>query len=200
MSAEQNLYNIQTYEQRNVRFGRPPLHFLTSDVVFQEAMKLLPGYLHPESILDIGCGTGRRIRASAQRWPKATLIGIDNEAGMIAEARSKSPDATFYVGSPQNLPFPDMSLDLITSTMSFHHWEDQAHGVMQVANSLRPGGYFLLADQVPPFGLAAIVRHGHPAGSSKRRKLFAQAGLNIIAEEHAMTGFVLITLGRRALK
>jgi 2-polyprenyl-3-methyl-5-hydroxy-6-metoxy-1,4-benzoquinol methylase len=31
----------------------------------------------PETILDVGCGTGRFLRNVGQRWPTARLVGVD---------------------------------------------------------------------------------------------------------------------------
>ena len=38
-------------------------------------------------IIDIGCGPGNSTQVLVQRYPKATVIGLDNSAEMIARAR-----------------------------------------------------------------------------------------------------------------
>src|SRR5579883_1550856 len=96
----------------------------------------------PESILDVGCGTGRFLRQAAQRWPGASLIGVDPAEGMIEMARRLTPGATFYVSMAEELPLPGASVDVAVTTLSFHHWSDQAAGVREVARVLRPGGRF----------------------------------------------------------
>ena len=48
---------------------------------------------------------------------------------MIAQANLLTPGARFYVGQAESLPLPDASIDLALSTMSFHHWANQAQGV-----------------------------------------------------------------------
>lgn len=41
----------------------------------------------PESILEIGCGTGRNLARLARRFPQARLTGMDLSAAMLARAR-----------------------------------------------------------------------------------------------------------------
>src|SRR5687768_980962 len=41
----------------------------------------------PESILDLGCGTGRGAAALAVRWPEARVVGLDSSPAMLREAQ-----------------------------------------------------------------------------------------------------------------
>ncbi|NUR29281.1 MAG: methyltransferase domain-containing protein [Catenulispora sp.] len=40
----------------------------------------------PTRLLDLGCGTGRLLRAAAMRFPHTELLGIDISAGMLSQA------------------------------------------------------------------------------------------------------------------
>ncbi len=100
----------------------------------------------PRRVLDVGCGTGRLLRAAGARWPGADLVGVDAAAGMVEEARRLNPGARFENAAAESLPFPDGSADLVLSSISFHHWADQAKGVREIARLLEPGGWFCLAD------------------------------------------------------
>lgn len=42
---------------------------------------------NPETIIDLGCGTGIATQLLAQRWPLARLQGIDSSAQMLEQAR-----------------------------------------------------------------------------------------------------------------
>src|SRR5260221_3796470 len=57
----------------------------------------------PTSILDVGCGTGRLLRAMQVRWPEAQLFGVDPAEGMVRVARQLPPQATFFVGAAEAL-------------------------------------------------------------------------------------------------
>lgn len=96
----------------------------------------------PAHILDVGCGTGKLLRRAGACWPEAQLIGVDPAEGMIEMAKRLTPNATFFSGMAKALPLPDVSVDPALSTTSFHHWQDQAAGVREIARVLRPGDTF----------------------------------------------------------
>ena len=96
----------------------------------------------PKSILDIGCGTGALLRRLASAYPLATLVGVDAAAGMIAQAKAAAAEAAMLrltQGLAEELPFPSGTFDLVVSTMSFHHWQDQQRGLAEVRRVLYPG-------------------------------------------------------------
>ncbi|HEV2218203.1 MAG TPA: class I SAM-dependent methyltransferase [Candidatus Dormibacteraeota bacterium] len=103
----------------------------------------------PRAILDVGCGTGKLLRTTAQRFPAARLEGVDAAPQMVRTAiHMLSPGSSINVqeGTAESLPFPDGQFDLVFSTMTFHHWADQPKGVSEVARVLSPDGRWLLAD------------------------------------------------------
>lgn len=103
----------------------------------------------PEHILDVGCGTGGFLRLAAARVPAARLTGVDPSEAMVAQAVAANPAGgrlTFVRAAAEALPFPDGTFDLALSTMSFHHWADQAKGLVEIGRVLRPGATLLLAD------------------------------------------------------
>ncbi|MFH0917372.1 MAG: class I SAM-dependent methyltransferase [bacterium] len=103
----------------------------------------------PARVLDVGCGTGALLRLAAQRFPKAELVGVDASEEMIRTADTSNPlpeRLRFVQGQAEELPFAEGQFDLILSTISFHHWADQAKGLSEVTRALTPGGSFLLAD------------------------------------------------------
>jgi len=107
----------------------------------------------PHDVLDVGCGTGRLLEAAARRWGEARLTGIDASEAMVAEAQRKHEgDARFAFrrGDASALPVEAGSFDVVFSTMSLHHWGDQAAGMREVARVLRPEGLFILADADVP--------------------------------------------------
>jgi ubiquinone/menaquinone biosynthesis C-methylase UbiE len=162
-------------------------------VVLELASALPP----PGDLLDVGCGTGRLLRAAAVRWPAARLIGVDPAEGMVAVARQLIPGATLARGLAEALPLPDASVDLVLSTLSFHHWHDQAAGVREIARVLRPGGHFILADFTMPRILGWATRHGGGLPAPARAQLFAAAGLRIQRQRRAAYPLIVATVAAR---
>jgi len=192
-----NMGDVQSFERRSSTYEHSFFQRLFFDRIHQAALNLIPGEFNPENILDVGCGTGRLLRKASVRWPAARLIGVDPAEGMIKQGRRLTPGATFYVGAAESLSFPDSSVDLVMSTISFHHWQNQAQGVRQVARVLRPASYFLLADLLIPLGLSTILRHVRQVSPAVVKELFAQAGLKMLAQQYRIGLFLLVTLGQR---
>ena len=105
----------------------------------------------PVAILDVGCGTGRLLRAAEQRFPNAALEGVDAAVGMVKQAQAVLPAGSrirYQVATAEKLPFANGQFDLVLSTMTFHHWDDQRGAISEVARVLQPRGRWLLADFV----------------------------------------------------
>ena len=72
----------------------------------------------PRRALDLGTGTGAAAFAIARRFPEAEVVGVDLAAGMIEEARRKTPDdlaerVRFDQGDAARLPFAEGSFGLV---------------------------------------------------------------------------------------
>jgi len=148
----------------------------------------------PQRILDVGCGTGRLLRAASLRWPEAQYVGVDPAERMISEARRLNPDAIFKLAPAKSLPFPDQSADLVLTSLSFHHWADQQKGIQEIARVLRPGGFFCLADHT--FALARLLNEKTRSGAQIRAMLTG-AGLAIRQQQKLPVPFVLIQLAQK---
>jgi len=141
----------------------------------------------PAAILDVGCGTGRLLRALQARFPAARLEGVDAADGMVAEARRAAGTDSplhFQVALAESLPFADGSFDVVTSTVTFHHWSDQAQGVAEVRRVLRPKGRWILADFIASGPAAFVLRTLHADRMPELRRLerlLDGAGLEIVA-------------------
>jgi ubiquinone/menaquinone biosynthesis C-methylase UbiE len=126
----------------------------------------------PRRVADLGCGTGRLLDTLRPLLPEAELFGIDPSQGMIAVARARfgtDPRVHLEVAAADRLPLGDGSVDVVTTTLSFHHWEHQAASLGEVARVLRPGGRLLLADILGIGVIGRLLRpHGNRHGSGYR--------------------------------
>jgi len=148
----------------------------------------------PASVVDVGCGTGRLLRAASILWPDARLFGVDPAEHMLSEAAIANPKASFELAQAESLPFDDRSVDLVMSSLSFHHWGDQAKGIREISRILRPGGRFCLADH--NFPLARLTRE-KVKSRAQVREMMSAAGLALLAQRGAGLPFLLITLARK---
>lgn len=142
----------------------------------------------PGGILDVGCGTGKLLGSAQIRFPGAQLVGIDAAIEMVRQAQASNPSGTiqFQQAMAEELPFPDASFDLVFSTMTFHHWQNQGHGIAEIARVLTPRGRWLLAEFVAT-GFVRLIRsvlrlHQFPERTKLRGSLLA-CGLEVVAEE-----------------
>ena len=137
----------------------------------------------PKAILDVGCGTGRLLRAAHARFPGAQLDGVDAAPGMVEQAIVASGDRSpikFQQATAEALPFGDASFNVVLSTLTFHHWADQAKGIAEVRRVLAPGGRWVLADFIAG-GLAAIIARGRMPERARLDAMLGAAGLQVVA-------------------
>ena len=149
----------------------------------------------PNTILDVGCGTGRLLRKALALYPSAQLFGIDPAEGMVEIARGQVPSATIYLAAAESLPLADSSVDVVLSSISFHHWSDQLAALREISRVLRSGGCFCLADISMPLWLAKLLRHSKVKSSAAMSQFFDEAGLPVKVQHRTFTRFILLTLG-----
>ena len=168
------------------------------DRAHRATLALATGIVHqPASVLDVGCGTGKLLRRARTYWPDAQLIGVDPANGMIEVAKSLTPNATFSTGMAEALPLQDASVDLALSTVSFHHWHDQAAGIREIARVLRPGGYFILVDIAFSDWFVRVFRLKRFHSAAQMRALFIQAGLQVQTQQKLTGRRWLATVGKK---
>jgi len=98
-------------------------------------------------ILDLCCGTGDlafaldRVRSGANRGP---IFGSDFVEPMLIRAREKAQSehraVVFAAGDALHLPFPEASVDLITTAFGFRNLANYEEGLREFARVLKPGG------------------------------------------------------------
>ena len=124
---------------------------VAADVAAVASSGVPDGATEGTRVLEVGCGPGRlSIRLARRHGLEVT--GLDLDAAMIERARANAgeePGPSFLVGDVASLPFPDGSFDLVVSTLSMHHWADQAAGLAEIGRVLRPGARALVWDFRP---------------------------------------------------
>jgi len=117
-----------------------------------------------ESLLDIGTGTGRILEVLAPHVEHA--VGIDQSREMLAVARNNlarvgSGNVEIRQADMYALPFPSMSVDVVTIHQVLHYAEDPAAVLREAARVLKPGGTMLVVDFAPHDLVELRREHAH---------------------------------------
>jgi ubiquinone/menaquinone biosynthesis C-methylase UbiE len=111
---------------------------------------------------------------------------------MVSEAARLNPQATFRLAAAESLPFPDQTADAVMTSLSFHHWSNQAKGLQEIARVLRPGGLFCLADH------RLNLFRERVRNRKQIQALIIAAGLAVRKQRGMGMGLVLVTIAGKA--
>jgi ubiquinone/menaquinone biosynthesis C-methylase UbiE len=146
------------------------------------------------TILDLGCGTGRFSESLAARFD-TEVVGIDPSEKMLDQARRKLSDqrVRYQSGCAEAIPLPDDSVDLIFMSMSFHHFNDQTLAARECRRVLRNGGSALLRtgtrDHIPFYPYLGFFPKSQPIMEACLptavfvREVFESAGFSTVSSE-----------------
>jgi SAM-dependent methyltransferase len=91
--------------------------------------------------------TERHDQKGRRQWPGALLRALGDCLPPTVQLVGVDPaSAMIDVAFAEDLPFPDAQFDLVISTISFHHWTDQAVGLREVGRVARRDGRLVLVD------------------------------------------------------
>lgn len=116
-------------------------------------------------VVDVASGPGWTAAVAAERG--AATIGVDISETMVHQASERFPDVDFRVGSAEELPLQDRSVDAVVSAFGMPHFADHAAFVAESARALDVGGRIAFASWYPPqtnpffaVALGAIAKRG----------------------------------------
>jgi len=93
-----------------------------------------------ETVLDVATGTGAVARELVRQHGCA-VVGVDQSAGMLAEARRRLNGRVRLVeASADALPFADGEFDALTFTYLLRYVDDPPATLRELARVVRPGG------------------------------------------------------------
>lgn len=105
--------------------------------------------LQPETILDIGSGTGYCSRELKKRYPDAQVTGVDIAQGMIEYSRMISPKENYVCADALSLPIDANSVDLIFSNLTIQWIEQLDILFKEFHRVLKPNGLLLFTSLGP---------------------------------------------------
>lgn len=97
---------------------------------------------HTGRLVEMGCGSGRFLRAIQQYRPDLETIGIDLSGRLLAQAVSRGGGPRYSFGSITEVPLQDASMDIAVLFDVLEHVPDPENGVAEAARILKPGGVF----------------------------------------------------------
>lgn len=102
-----NQYVIEPYRHTRTFYHTLETPWMEAKKVFYKIVEKE----HPESILDVGCGTGMDSKPITAHGIK--YIGIDPIEGNLELARKDNPKGDFRLGYAQEIPLKDKSVDWV---------------------------------------------------------------------------------------
>jgi len=189
------------------QFGRNAERYVTSQTHAKgDDLEMLVDWLQPADewiVLDIATGGGhvaRKLSAHVELVVASDLTRPMLEAASRANREAKAERILYVQADAEALPFLDGSFDAVTCRIAAHHFPDPEAFIHEVSRVLRPGGRFLLIDNVAPddADLAEFMNrieqlrdpsHVRCLSSGEWRSLFAKHGLIGKMQRHRIKKF-----------
>jgi ubiquinone/menaquinone biosynthesis C-methylase UbiE len=164
------------------------------------ALRAITGAGPDDDLLDLACGPGSLTLDLAPHVGSAT--GLDLTPAMLEQARAAQEKrgiegVRWAQGDAADLPFPDNSFTLVTSSAAFHHFDSPAKVLSEMARVCRPGGRVVVMDVTPEAGKTAAYdrmermrdpSHGHAHSIEELAALGRDQGMSEPVTQTRMTG------------
>lgn len=119
--------------------------------VAQDLLKLLDSSLNPETLLDLGSGTGRITAQLQQKFPQASCLAIDIAFDMLDYAQTQYPDSgvQWFCADADHLPFSTATVDLIFSNLMLQWSGDCCLSFKELYRLLKEEGVLIFSTLGP---------------------------------------------------
>ncbi len=106
----------------------------------------------PETILDIGCGTGKGVRGLQKAYPRARVCGADMAYQMLLQARAGFrllSRKRLVTADMERLPFAAQAFDLVFSSLALQWSNDLRVVFEEFARVSKPGALLMFSSFGP---------------------------------------------------
>ena len=184
----QKVYNEMAWEYDSApegRYTRPHKEEIMKKAVLRDG----------DYILDVACGNGYLLGELSKR-ASVNAFGIDISENMIAAARERYPACRFVASPCTPLGFKNESMDVITVSCAFHHFETPQNFANECMRVLKKNGKVLIAE---PF-FSPVVRWlantvVFPFSKTGDVKVYSQKELQLFFESAGFTDTESYTIG-----
>ena len=107
-----------------------------------------------DTILDIGCGGGRTLATLAEKAPGGKIFGIDHSADCVKWSKEynqplvKEGRVEVHHAGVDKMPFQDDYFNLVVAVETIYFWPDILKSLKEVCRILKPGGMFLIVNEM----------------------------------------------------
>lgn len=170
----------QGWTEENSRFFIDYARYFVPDRESQirTLCSLIPDPGQPFLVLELACGAGLLAGAILERYPNATLRGMDGSHGMLLTARQHlAPFGDRFLPGKFDLAAKDWrdptpTYQAIISSLAIHHLDDaeKAELFRDLYAMLQPGGALLIADIIRPAGQKGMAYAAKAYDDTVRRQ------------------------------
>ncbi|MEV7604250.1 trans-aconitate 2-methyltransferase [Paenarthrobacter sp. NPDC089322] len=104
---------------------------------------------HPHKVVDLGCGPGNLTATLCDRWPNASVLGLDSSGEMLAKAATLAAryvNLSFELGDIADWQ-PEEDTDVVVTNAALQWVPGHQNMLGDWLSALKPGAWFAL--QVP---------------------------------------------------
>ncbi len=159
-----------SYNSKAIDFDRS----LEAKLMLPFKKKLLSLISIPKNskVLDVGCGSGSFLNMlSKQSLFKG--YGVDISENMIKNAQISNPTMHFETALSENIPFSDDSFDIMTTNLSYHHFENVQAFAQEAFRLLKSKGFIYINEMYSPEFLRGFLNIFVPLSPAGCIKIFS---------------------------
>ncbi|MED4581524.1 class I SAM-dependent methyltransferase [Brevibacillus choshinensis] len=179
------------------QFGRNAEQYVQSQSHAKgDDLDLLVDWMQPQSnwtVLDIATGGGhvaRKLSSHVELVVATDLTRPMLEAASRANRIAEAEHILYVQADAEGLPFLDESFDAVTCRIAAHHFPDPEAFIGEVSRVLRPGGNFLLIDNVAPddSDLAAFMNQIEKLRDPSHVRCLSSSEWRSLMDRHGLVG------------
>ena len=154
-----DLLNPPRLDKRSIKkfFDNAAKSYDNAAILQEEVAQRLLERLHymrhqPETVVDLGCGTGKALRGLQKAYPHARVHAVDLSQQMLKRAGANYrwlSRKRRVVADMERLPFADNSFDLVFSSLALPWCNDLNLALAEFARVARPGALILFTSFGP---------------------------------------------------
>ena len=154
-----DLLNLPRLDKKSVKksFNRAAKSYDQAAILQEEVLNRLQQRLHyirhrPETVVDVGCGTGKAIPGLLKRYPRARVYALDIAESMLALARPRFGllhRKRLVAADLEQMPFAPRSFDLVFSSLAMQWCNDFRGALAEFARVSRPGALLMFSSFGP---------------------------------------------------